>query len=81
MMHGGGGTKYTLEQANRVAVFGYRIFAVSAGVSANQSLMQEIADIASGEHFRAEGTIDQYSDRLAEIFRRLGGKRPVELIQ
>ena len=79
MIHGG--AEYTLDKGNKAAALGYRIFAVSAGVSANQSLMQEIADIASGEHFRAEGTIDQYSDRLAEIFRCLGGKRPVELIQ
>ena len=43
--------------------------------------MQEIADIGHGEHFHAEGSMEQYSQRLASIFQRLGGKRPVELIR
>ena len=42
---------------------------------------QQIADIRQGEHFHAEGSIDQYSQELSAIVRRLGGARPVELIR
>jgi hypothetical protein len=43
--------------------------------------MQQIADIGAGEHFHAEGSIDQYSQQLESIFQRLGGTRPVELVE
>lgn len=76
-----GGRAYALEQATLAAAAGYRIFAVSVGVGADQSVMQEIADIGNGEHFHAEGSIEAYSEQLAQIFRRLGGQRPVELIK
>lgn len=76
-----GGAAYALSQAQRAADLGIRIFAVSVGFSADQSLMSQIADIGRGEHFHAEGSIEEYSAQLAEIFRRLGGTRPVELIQ
>ncbi len=76
-----GGAAYALEQAQRASDLGLRIFAVSVGFGADQSLMSQIADIGRGEHFHAEGSIEEYSAQLAEIFRRLGGTRPVELIQ
>jgi len=76
-----GGAVYALEEAQAAADLGIKIFAVSVGVDANQSLMDQIAEIGSGEHFHAEGSIEQYSDQLEEIFRRIGGKRPVELIE
>jgi Mg-chelatase subunit ChlD len=76
-----GGAAYALEQAQLAADAGLRIFAVSVGAGADQSLMQQIADIGHGEHFHAGGSTDQYSQQLADIFRRLGGTRPVELIQ
>jgi hypothetical protein len=43
--------------------------------------MQQIAQIGGGEHFHAEGTIEQYSAQLDSIFQKLGGKRPVLLVQ
>ncbi len=76
-----GGAAYALEQALVAKDAGIRIFAVSVGAGANQSLMDQIADIGQGEHFHAGGSIDQYSQQLAEIFERLGGTRPVELIE
>ena len=51
------------------------------GLGANQSLMSRIADIGQGEHFRAEGSTEEYSVELEQTFRRLGGTRPVEVIQ
>jgi hypothetical protein len=51
------------------------------GFNADTQLMDEVAQLGGGVHFHAEGTIDQYSDQLEEIFARLGGTRPVELIK
>jgi len=76
-----GAAGYALQQAEIAADQGFKIFCVSVGANSDQGLMQQIADIGHGEHFHAEGSIDQYSDDLAEIFRQLGGKRPVELIE
>jgi len=76
-----GGNAYALDRAQAAADLGIYIFAVSVGAEGNQSLMQQIADIGHGEHFHAEGSIEEYSAQLAEIFRRLGGTRPVELIR
>jgi len=76
-----GGAAYALNRAQAAADQGIYIFAVSVGVEADQSIMQQIADIGHGEHFHAEGTIEEYSEQLAEIFRRLGGTRPIELIR
>lgn len=43
--------------------------------------MQEVADITNGEHFQAiSNDIATYQVQLEAIFIRLGGKRPVELI-
>ena len=76
-----GGRQYALDQAHVAADAGFRIFAVSVGAGANTSLMEEIAEIGSGEHFHAVGSIEEYSEQLEDIFRRLSGKRPVELIE
>lgn len=75
------GAAYALSAAQSAADAGIRIFAVSVGADANQSLMQQIADIGSGEHFHAEGSIEQYSAQLEQIFYTIGGRRPVQLIQ
>ncbi len=76
-----GGPEYALAQAQVAASLGMKIFAVSVGSGSNLSLMDQIAAIGGGEHFHAEGTIEQYSVELAQIFVRLGGTRTVELIQ
>lgn len=75
------GNAYTLEAAEAAAALGIRIVCVSVGADANTSLMLQVADIGQGEHFHASGTIDEYSAQLQEIFERIGGNRPVELIR
>ncbi len=60
---------------------GIRIYTVSVGVDADKNLMEQVAEIGDGEWFHAEGSIDQYSEELTRIFRDLGGKRPVVLIE
>jgi len=75
------GAAWALDRANAAVALGIRIFAVSVGTGSNQSLMEQIADIGQGEHFHAEGSVDEYSAELADIFWRLGGIRPVQLVQ
>jgi len=70
-----------LDTAQLAADQGIQIIAVSVGSESDSALMQEIADIGDGHHFHAEGTIDQYSDQLDAIFKKIGGIRPVELIR
>lgn len=76
-----GGPSYALNQAQAAATAGFRIFAVSVGAASNVDLMDQVAEIGQGEHFHAEGSIEEYSDELEDIFGRLGAKRPVELIE
>ena len=73
--------EYARNKARAAANLGMRIFAVSVGAGADQSLMRDIADIGHGEHFHAGGSVEEYSAELTEIFLRLGGQRPVELIR
>ena len=77
-----GAKAYALEQAERAAELGFRIYTVSVGINADRALMQQIASIGRAEEFYASG-IDpsEYSAQLMEIFGRLGGKRPVALIK
>jgi von Willebrand factor type A domain-containing protein/putative Tad-like protein involved in Flp pilus assembly len=73
--------QYVLDQAAVAADRGIRIFAVSVGSYADSELMQQVADISNGEHLQATSNdINVYQSQLEDIFIRLGGKRPVELI-
>ncbi len=76
-----GGRAYALSAASRAAAAGIDIFTISVGAGADTATMQQIADMGSGEHFYAVGSIDQYSAQLDAIFNQLGGRRPVQLIQ
>jgi len=76
-----GGRAYAVQSAHTAADQGIRIFAVSVGAWCDLSVMDEIAAIGSGQHFHAEGSIEDYSEQLDGIFVQLGGQRPVELIK
>jgi hypothetical protein len=76
-----GGRAYTLQMAETAASKGIQIFTVSVGSGSDIALMEEIATIGRGEHFHAEGSIEQYSAQLDMIFQHLGGKRQVQLIK
>lgn len=67
--------------AQQAASQNFRIYTVSVGCDSDPGLMTEIATIGGGQHFHAEGTPEEYSDQLDLIFRALGGKRPVALIE
>lgn len=73
--------QYVLDQAQIASDLGFRIFAVSVGAYADTGLMDEVAEIGRGEHLQANSNdIATYQAELEDIFIRLGGKRPVELI-
>jgi len=76
-----GGAAYAVDRVNAAIALGIRVFAVSVGAESDQSLMQQLADIAQGEHFHAEGSIEEYSGQLSDIFGRLAGTRAVQLIR
>ncbi len=71
-----------IHSAELAASYGIQINCISLGSDANQSLMSEIAGIGKGVHFYVP-TLDiaQYSEDLKRVFRTLGGKRPVRLIE
>lgn len=74
-------TAYVKQIAQQCADRNIRIYTISVGGDADQVLMTEIATLSGGQHFHAEGTPAEYSDELDLIFRSLGGKRPVALIE
>lgn len=71
----------TVAAAQDARARGVRIYTISVGSNADQSLMSDVATVGNGEHFHAEGEIDDYRAQLDDIFRKLGGKRPVVLIE
>ena len=76
-----GAREYALEMAQEAADEGFRIYCVSVGYGSDRDLMEQIASIGHGEEFFAAGDPETYTAQLEEIFRSLGGKRPVVLIE
>jgi Flp pilus assembly protein TadG len=71
----------TLSAAADANEDGYRIYTVSVGADADAELMQQVAKIGDGEAFIAQGDIATYTQQLQDVFKKLGGKRPVVLIE
>ncbi len=69
------------ENYNPTFLLPIQIHTVSVGANADKDLMEEIATIGHGNSFHAEGTIEEYEDQLKSIFKELGTKRPVILIE
>ena len=72
---------YALDMADLAADEGFRIYTVSVGYNVDRELMQIIADKGHGQEFYAVGSPEEYTEQLEDIFRTLGGKRPVALIE
>lgn len=72
---------YALAMARQAADLGFRIYTVSVGYAVDRALLQEIAALGGGQEFYAAGSPETYTEQLALIFRTLGGKRPVALIE
>ena len=72
---------YALDMAEAAADEGFRIYSVSVGYNVDRDLMQAIATKGHGQEFYAVGSPEEYTEQLEDIFRTLGGKRPVALIE
>lgn len=70
-----------IARANELADMGVTIYTVSVGYEVDRDLLQEIASIGHGQEFYASGNPEEYTEQLEDIFRTLGGKRPVALIE
>jgi hypothetical protein len=79
--------EYAVNLAHTAADAGMTIYTVGVGGDANDGFLEQIAEIGHGEYFFADNAPDpdtgvpQYVDKLQKIFKELGGKRPVRLIQ
>ena len=71
---------------------GVRIDAIRVGGNADQELMKQTADgnyptpepnmpYEVDDHFHAEGSVASYQQQLQNIFKKLGGERPIMLIE
>ncbi len=72
---------YALAMAEIAAYNKIRIYAISVGADVDRTILQEIAAIGGGEEFYAYGNPEEYTELLREHFRKIGGKRPVALIE
>ena len=72
---------YALAKAHEAADLDIRVYTISVGYNVDRELLQEIAAIAHGLEFYAAGNPEEYTEQLETIFRTLGGKRPVALIE
>lgn len=75
--------EYALEQARIAASKGYQILSISFGVEADTALMEEIARIGGGRHFRIPGgsSVDQYRQQLISVFRQIADDHPLALVK
>ncbi|MCX7410717.1 MAG: VWA domain-containing protein [Planctomycetota bacterium] len=77
------GTAAVITEANAAKASKIKILAISLGVGADTSLMQQIADITGGVHYNVPGgsSIDSVRIRLQEVFRQIASSRPLKLIK
>lgn len=73
--------QYALDMADRAVEEHIRIYSISVGYAADRPLMQEIAAKAFGREDYAAGNPEEYTEQLNLIFRTLGGRRQVALIE
>lgn len=76
-----GAKQYAWDMAQEAAERGFRIYAVSVGSEPDMAFMDRIAELGDGEHFHAEGSIQQYSVQLTKILNRLSNERSVQLLE
>ena len=75
--------EYVLDEADEAAQKHYPILTISLGASADNELMQNVADITDGVHFNIPGgqTVQQYSQDLMEVFQTIAAHRPLKLVR
>ena len=76
-----GAIDFAIEQTEIAASKGIKIFAISVGSGADQSLMNQIAQTSNGTHFHAAGNIQDYETELASIFQTLCTTRDYQIVE
>ncbi len=76
-----GGRQWASDSVDEAIAQGIRVYAVSVGNDADVDLMREFAARGGGTEFTAQGSIEDYSAEMRNIFATLGGARPVQLIE
>lgn len=74
---------YALNQADLAAAARYPIVTISLGASADEVLMQDIANRTNGVHFNipSDGSVTNYREQLLAIFRQIADDRPLVLVK
>ncbi|MCA9155541.1 MAG: VWA domain-containing protein [Planctomycetales bacterium] len=70
------------DEAELCAELKIPIVTISLGAGADVALMEDVAEITDGLHFNIPGgcTVDEYSEELMEVFRRIASARPLLLV-
>lgn len=76
-----GAKGYAQQQSEIAGQDDVTIHTVSVGYGVDRALMQEIAQNGNGLEFYAAGSPEEYTEELRQIFKALGSKRPVVLIE
>jgi hypothetical protein len=77
------GKLYALAQANACAAARIPVVTISLGTEADTSLMQQIADMTGGVHFRVPTNkpVAEYEEDLKDVFRQIANDRPLKLVK
>ncbi|MGQ9564679.1 MAG: VWA domain-containing protein [Thermogutta sp.] len=77
------GRAYALQQAQRAADNNIPILTLGVGLDADQSLLDQIAEMTKGKAFIVPGrmTITDFRPELTETFRTIANHRPVRLVK
>ncbi|MBW7905193.1 MAG: VWA domain-containing protein [Phycisphaerae bacterium] len=75
------GIAWAYAQAEKARDKNISIVCISVGYGVDRTIMQQIATIANGQEYYAAGNPEEYTEQLQAIFRTLGGKRPVALVE
>ncbi len=75
-------TQYVRDEANACKTAKIKIMAISVGLYADTSLMQEISDITGGLHYNVPGgsTFEEYQANLEAAFQEIAKHRPLKLL-
>lgn len=78
-----GAKNAAINEANAAKNAGIPVYTISLGAEADEQLMQQIANITGGVHFRVPvgKTPDQYEEDLKDIFRAIAADRGLILVR
>jgi hypothetical protein len=75
------GIAWAYKAAEKAASEGFTVNVISVGYLVDLSVTKKIAALGNGQEFEAIGNPEEYTEELEKIFRHLGGKRTVALIE